>query len=159
VFIASSSLIRRLPLPARTSEARMTTQPPRLVLGVALALGACRDSKDSALRADSGGASDGYENDGGWCGDTVESCDWDGLGVCFAFINQSGVELWCADMAVAYGISTTSAANGCDAATQGTCEPLTGGDLGSLTATGFYGDAFSDDAEAACTEAGGTYAG
>ena len=137
----------------------MTTQPPRLVLSVALALGACRDSKDSALRADSGGASDGYENDGGWCGDTVESCDWDGLGLCFEFTNQSGVEAWCSDIGTTYSITTSYAANGCDAATKGTCDGITGGDFGDLTATAYYYDEFSNDAEAACSDAGGTYAG
>lgn len=134
-----------------------------LILATALAFTACKGDKDSGDTADSGstggdGATDGGSGDGGTT-DTVESCDWDGLGLCFEFTNQSGVEAWCSDIGTTYSISTSYAANGCDAATKGTCEGITGGDFGSLTATGYYYDEFTNDAEAACTDAGGTYAG
>jgi hypothetical protein len=133
-----------------------------LILATALAFTACKGDKDSGDSADSGtggdGTTDGTDGgDGG--GDTVESCDWDGLGLCFEFTNQSGVEAWCSDIGTTYSISTSYAANGCDAATKGTCDGITGGDFGSLTATAYYYDEFSNDAEAACSDAGGTYAG
>lgn len=134
-----------------------------LILATALAFTACKGDKDSGDSADSGaggddGTTDGGTGDGGST-DTVESCDWDGLGLCFEFTNQTGVEAWCSDIGATYSISTTYNANGCDAATKGTCEDITGNDFGSLVATAYYYDEFTNDAEAACTEAGGTYAG
>ena len=134
-----------------------------LILATALAFTACKGDKDSGDSADSGtggdGTTDGGDGSDGGTADTVESCDWDGLGLCFEFTNQSGVEAWCSDIGTTYSISTTYAANGCDAATKGTCDGLTGGDFGSLTATAYYYDEFTNDAEAACTDGGGTYAG
>lgn len=134
-----------------------------LILATALAFTACKGSKDSGDSADTAGGGDGTTDDGGTgdggTADTVESCDWDGLGLCFEFTNESGVEAWCSDIGATYSITTSYAANGCDAATKGTCDGITGGDFGSLTATAYYYDEFSNDAEAACTDAGGTYAG
>ncbi len=126
-----------------------------LILATALAFTACKGSKDSGDTADSG-SSDGTADggtDGGTDGsaDTVESCDLDGIGLCIEFVNQTGAEAQCAVIGENNGITTTYAANGCDAATKGTCEGLTGGDYGSLTATAYYYDEFPADAEAACS--------
>lgn len=135
-----------------------------LILATALAFTACKGSKDSGDSADSGTGADGADGqdgtgDGSDGGATVESCDWSGLGLCFEFEDQSGVEAWCSDIGTTYSITTSYAANGCDAATKGTCDGLTGGDFGSLTATAYYYDEFTNDAEAACTDGGGTFSG
>ena len=134
-----------------------------LILATALAFTACKGDKDSGDSGDTAGgadgSTDGTDGSDGGTGDTVESCDWDGLGLCFEFTNQSGVSDWCTAIGETYSITTSYAANGCDAATKGTCEGVTGGDFGSLTATAYYYDEFSNDAEAACSDAGGTYAG
>ena len=134
-----------------------------LILATALAFTACKGSKDSGDSGDTAGSADGTTDgsaDGSGDGnaDTVESCDWDGLGLCFEFTNQADVQTWCTDIGAAYGISTSYAANGCDDATMGTCSGITGGDFGTLTATAYYYDEFTNDAEAACADAGGTYA-
>lgn len=134
-----------------------------LILATALAFTACKGSKDSGDSADSGtggadGGTDGTDGSDGTA-DVVESCDLDGIGLCVEFVNQDDVSGVCDTIAANNGISVTYAENGCDAATKGTCEGLTGGDYGSATGTGYYYDEFPADAEAACSDAGGTYAG
>jgi len=134
-----------------------------LILATALAFTACKGDKDSGDSADSGtggdGATDGTDGGDGGTTDVVESCDLDGIGLCVEFVNQTGVAAQCDVIAENNGIVTTYAENGCDAATKGTCEGLTGGDYGSLVATGYYYDEFPVDTETACTDAAGTYAG
>ncbi|MBL8616731.1 MAG: hypothetical protein JNM72_14055 [Deltaproteobacteria bacterium] len=121
--------------------------------------GACVDPES----ADSGFGSDTAVrlcDDGGADDDAaavVNSCDWPDSAVCYEFSDQSGVEEWCAAIGAANSLTTTYALAGCPTAQLGTCTGLTGGDLGSLTATAHYFGAYAGDPQEACTEGGGDY--
>jgi hypothetical protein len=112
---------------------------------------------DSGSWFDSGGAGGDGGGDGGSSGDFVESCDWNGIGYCLEFVNQSGVEDFCEDIGENYSIATSYAAGPCDRATEGTCSGLSGGDFGILEATGYYYSEFPSDPRDACESNGGDY--
>jgi hypothetical protein len=139
----------------------MTTRSLTLttVLTLALGLTACNGSKDSGDDTAAPGFGDG--GDGGGDGGTsaqLESCDTD-QGICFEFVNQSGISAWCDDIGNEYGWGTTYSEDPCPSGEEGTCENLTGGDYGSRTATAFYYSDYQYDQQDSCESAGGDFSG
>ena len=110
-----------------------------------------------ALTASTFGCEDATDqNGGGETGQTesVTSCDWPDLGLCYEYVDYAGTEAWCGDMAQKYGIATNFFEGSCAPDSVASCALDIGGDL-DAAATAFYYASFGGDPASACTSAGG----
>lgn len=132
-----------------------------LIFAALSSLVGCADGeKDTA--ADDTGTTDSGTTDTGTTADVISSCNWGDVGLCYEYLNWSGTEAWCSDMATLYGFETSYAISSCGAGSVGSCslaaDAAMDDDIEFDTTAYYYAPDFADAAaaDAACTSAGGT---
>jgi hypothetical protein len=101
-------------------------------------------------------ACDGGSGDSGTtAGDTIDSCNWVDVGLCYEYTNYAGTEDWCSQMQDDYGFTTVYDTTGCPGGAEASCDLPAGGDLEVPGVAYYYAD-FENDPATECADAGGT---
>ena len=131
-----------------------------LVLSLA-ALTAC-----AMPAGDSGNGTDTSTGTGtgtGTAAPTVDSCEWDGFEICVEYTDYADTQAWCSAIGTEYaadGITTEYQNSGCASGAFGKCTipgSVSGDDYDADAVVYYYAPVSPTVAQAACTEAYGTY--